>query len=127
MATGWFKGSAFLTSSSGNTTSVAQVWSVVRTKLTVASDPGVPFGMASESGEKPCSLAVTRSSPGAAGASEGVTVLASDFLSHPLSEATKTMAAARVVKEFIRILVTLEVGRPQIRRGVRRKVATLQD
>src|ERR1019366_6952018 len=69
-------------SRSGKTTSVAQVWSVVRTNVTVASEPAAPLGNIIEVGEKPCSPALTRRSPGAPRSAP-----ASDFLSQPPSDA----------------------------------------
>src|SRR5579872_7249243 len=63
MDTGTFRGSGFSTLSSGKTTSVAHVLSVVRRKVRVAFDPAGPFGTEIEPGENPCSSATIRASP----------------------------------------------------------------
>jgi len=68
METGLFSGSGWLILSSGNTTSVAHVLSLVRVKT---SDIGAPFVPTTSLGENPFASTVTATDPPSAGATTG--------------------------------------------------------
>ena len=98
-----FSGSGFLMSSSGKTTSVAQVWSVVRTKVTVVERSGSALRDRERARREPVLARDDAKLARGGGRERGDSVLASDFLSHPPNEAKKrsAAAAAAVVERLI--------------------------